>query len=828
MKRFFYSFPLTIFAFLLIFGFLFLCACQSNHESETNETEPGFSDTIEAENHSERDSERDSEIESESHIETEFENTSPLESESLNESDSESPTETDVETEINAETESDSLPSSFLYDLSEFQIIYENSTLPSVTSHAKALKDALFSVGIEVTTEKDQGEPNIVDKEILLGNTSHPLTANLLSNLPDDRGFAIEFYENKIVLAARNDYFLAEAIDSFADQYLTTLSDSFLTVSSEERWVDGPCATFLLSQNGVSIARVVRDYTAHKKINESAISLVNRLESIAGASFAVFDQYDYNATALDLVLGITEKYEESEMFRASLALNEYGFSVEGSKIVIAGHTIENSVIAVSLFNKFLQYSIYDEATSSLTLTLPLRVTETVTTQFADFPHYPNGIYKGAIECGNNTVQMHYESVDFSTLDIYLNDLMQDGYVILQDNTNDGQTGNRFVTLQKEGGLLHLSYYAYDHSFTVLSDPLNVNSYYEDIYEGSQLLQSNTLSVMTLDYSKHAPVNNCDPRLNAGGLSYIITLRDGRFIVIDGGCNSKNGTQDCDILYEYMLDHTLLTDEAGEKQIIIAAWIFTHDSPDHHEAFESFAPKYCKTDSIVTVQNLIYNNGVETQYSDGYRTGLYLHAPTYVKTYFPGCRIIQPHTGQKFTVGEIEIEFLYTLESLYPTLATDANDASMLFRMTIDGMTVLFTGDAIAAPCDLTAKIYGNYLKSDMMQINHHGTTGLTVSLYNCVDPLYSLWPTSKTCFEARTSGTTYPVGMPSAVSAALNLRIITELNEKHNTDDFSVHSWYADGPIEIMTFLPNKTISIETYILDPSLTPELPPFVPTN
>jgi hypothetical protein len=52
-------------------------------------------------------------------------------------------------------------------------------------------------------------------------------------------------------------------------------------------------------------------------------------------------------------------------------------------------------------------------------------------------------------------------------------------------------------------------------------------------------------------------------------------------------------------------------------------------------------------------------------------------------------------------------------------------------------------------------IYGNTLKSDFMQVNHHGYSGATCELYDHVSPAYTLWTTSKIAFDKRISGEKY-------------------------------------------------------------------------
>ena len=44
--------------------------------------------------------------------------------------------------------------------------------------------------------------------------------------------------------------------------------------------------------------------------------------------------------------------------------------------------------------------------------------------------------------------------------------------------------------------------------------------------------------------------------------------------------------------------------------------------------------------------------------------------------------------------------------------------------------------------------YGNYIKSDILQVAHHGNRGGTLATYKAVDPDICLWTTDKTNFAS--------------------------------------------------------------------------------
>ena len=107
-----------------------------------------------------------------------------------------------------------------------------------------------------------------------------------------------------------------------------------------------------------------------------------------------------------------------------------------------------------------------------------------------------------------------------------------------------------------------------------------------------------------------------------------------------------------------------------------------------------------------------------------------------------------HTGQKFLIGNAEFEILYTTEDLYPQPFDLFNDASFVFRVRANGNSVLFTGDIADRASNVLCDMYGSYLKSDIVQVSHHGWNGATLEFYQTVDPDVAMWPNSKSEYDA--------------------------------------------------------------------------------
>jgi hypothetical protein len=87
----------------------------------------------------------------------------------------------------------------------------------------------------------------------------------------------------------------------------------------------------------------------------------------------------------------------------------------------------------------------------------------------------------------------------------------------------------------------------------------------------------------------------------------------------------------------------------------------------------------------------------------------------------------------------EVEFLFSPEDYWPNPMPWMNHTSGMWRITIDGKTILIPGDAEAGLNNQLVKVFGDYLKSDIFQPNHHGCNCGTLELYEIVRPSVCFW-----------------------------------------------------------------------------------------
>ncbi len=297
-------------------------------------------------------------------------------------------------------------------------------------------------------------------------------------------------------------------------------------------------------------------------------------------------------------------------------------------------------------------------------------------------------------------------------------------------------------LEAEGFLLFEKRTVGDNCFYAFKNGKNAVyiSYYPSI---SEMRIVTELDSTYIDYSDNAGTKICPTtvtqiNLEDFGISYVIQLLDGRFIIIDGGWH-----------WEIEADKLMncLKERTGGKKPVIAAWFLSHPHCDHYWCFVTFYEKY-KND--VMIEKILFNfPSVTEEYIEkmksaafqvnggkdnvDFMTRLYKYAEE------SGADVYCPHSGQSYQIGNAFCEILSSPDDTlrYPTI--DGNPLSLIIKMTVEGQTIIWFTDGYFEPAKLVER-YGSYLKSDIMQLPHHGFVGGTVEGYNAVDP--------KVCFAS--------------------------------------------------------------------------------
>ena len=220
--------------------------------------------------------------------------------------------------------------------------------------------------------------------------------------------------------------------------------------------------------------------------------------------------------------------------------------------------------------------------------------------------------------------------------------------------------------------------------------------------------------------------------DSNGLCYFVKLSDGSFLVWDGGYDF-----DTDDAYQ-----TLVKLNGSEEGIHIRAWLITHSHGDHYEMFETFSQRYADK---VTLDRVMYSP-IYSELDNGYDVvghDVYLNELVQIAAArFDGAVLCPVHTGMSFTFGNIKYEVLASPEHIYKDNndPQDFNETSVVTRLVHEEGSMIFLGDCGVYVCNWMLDAYGDGLKSDMVQVAHHGGETANKEVYDAIQAHTLFWP----------------------------------------------------------------------------------------
>lgn len=253
-----------------------------------------------------------------------------------------------------------------------------------------------------------------------------------------------------------------------------------------------------------------------------------------------------------------------------------------------------------------------------------------------------------------------------------------------------------------------------------------------------------------------------PHRFENGMSMFYLLSNGEFLIYDGG----QGKEDGDHLYSQL---RRVANEKGIKDITVNAWIITHEHSDHMGFGKEFFSTY--RDKI-NVRELWMNS-------------LYDLGESFIKNVLenqPSCIHRQLHTGEVIQIGDVTVEVLCTPDVLKEKneeeLNRDNNNASIVTRLNVDGLKILMSGDASLLAWDYMAETYGIALKSNILQVPHHGANhGATVETYRLINADTLIFNCGQELFDCIVSKEKRFVCNPGCTHKLFNRHVFEYLQE---------------------------------------------------
>ena len=216
------------------------------------------------------------------------------------------------------------------------------------------------------------------------------------------------------------------------------------------------------------------------------------------------------------------------------------------------------------------------------------------------------------------------------------------------------------------------------------------------------------------------------------MGYIIKTSTGKVIVVDGGNDADEPN---------LVEHIKAL---GNK---VDVWFITHPHGDHASAIIRVIEE---TD--IPIEKIYYTmNDLEW-----YKT--YAEERAWEAERFYNAlqnerikdNIEEVKLNQIINIDFIKCEILGVKN---PEITNNAfNNSSMVIKMNLEKSSILFLGDTGEESGDKLLNTQKDKLKSDIVQVAHHGQRGAKESLYQEIKPTICLWPTPKWLWDNDNGG----------------------------------------------------------------------------
>ena len=205
------------------------------------------------------------------------------------------------------------------------------------------------------------------------------------------------------------------------------------------------------------------------------------------------------------------------------------------------------------------------------------------------------------------------------------------------------------------------------------------------------------------------------------MGYILKTKNNKIIVVDGGT-----IDDTENLVEQINKH-------GGK---VDAWFLTHLHDDHLGAFSNIA-----NDEQIQIEKIYCSFNEYSWYEENEpsRAEFSKQILEILKQDNIKDKVEEVSLNQDINIDDVKIEILGIKN---PEITENAgNEQSMVVKFDTGKTTFLVLGDTGIKSSEKLLKTQKEKLKSDIVQMAHHGQSGATKELYEQINPTICMWPT---------------------------------------------------------------------------------------
>lgn len=334
---------------------------------------------------------------------------------------------------------------------------------------------------------------------------------------------------------------------------------------------------------------------------------------------------------------------------------------------------------------------------------------------------PEGKFDFEYDCGDGAYMLCFRETDADKFLACCEKIKDAGFTLYDSADIEGNMHRTFI-----GNLaLHIYYSLFENTIRIIADR-KIPS-----YNRKPVICGKMPSVLWQFEVDHSLID-C-------GMCYIVRCDDGSFFIIDSP-HFYSVNDDIRII-------GFLKKISGEAKPRVAGWFFSHGHEDHLAKFNDILKYH---DKELTIEK-VFCNIPSPEHRDADLWGASSHAMMRnfreVLEAHPDIQVVKLHSGMHFCVRNLEFDVLCTHEDTYPESTEDFNNTSTAIKMTVDGCTVMFPGDSSAHSNKILTGRYNEALKSDIVQISHHGHFGLSPKFYRRVNAQCTLFPVTVIKYE---------------------------------------------------------------------------------
>ncbi len=532
-------------------------------------------------------------------------------------------------------------------------------------------------------------------------------------------------------------------------------------ITDEETSADDAPKTFDIVVGGEAMATIIRpkDLGSDDPAVVAAVKVRNGIEDAVNVKFKMADDFkkateEFDASTLEILVGPTAHPQVAEAI-SGLSYGDYTIKAVGNKIVVFGFTSNALSYAANEFAKIVEQYKVDTGDGKVSVSIPAEALNIVEQHksskiYSAVPVFDGATFTATYQTNTNCDEIILEDVTVEGYNAYISKLESSGFT---KYTSNDMSGNLFTTLYNKDYTLNVGYYKPYDECRIIMEPFSEKTLIG--LESDNKYTAVTTSQVTMvgcEYQKS------DGSSVGNGLCLIFRLADGSFVIVDGSFNrATNANNIVNIITEQAKEY------ATGKDIRIAAWFVSHAHGDHNGTLNSQTTAFKK----FTVERVIANfmtdaereRSMGSSYSGNWSNGEGgSDDSTRNAAAALGADFIVCHVGQRFYLADTVFEILYTVESYGPTVVNALNTSTILVRaITTDTKgntsTTMVMGDVTGPAMAICNKMYGNDMRSQIVQVAHHGYTtwgndSAMATGYKYMSPEIVLWPQGTAAFPS--------------------------------------------------------------------------------